>query len=113
MWLWLWRWPRSAFPTVPGKRLSAPRLPEALLASVFGAGEILRGLLPALIRQPRRVLAVALVLAAGGWVLDAHTAVQSDITKLVPSGMPALRHLDTLERVTGVSGEVDVLVRRP
>ena len=24
--------------------------------------------------------------------------------------MPALRHLNTLERVTGVSGEVDVLV---
>ncbi len=98
-------------PYGPGGRLSAPRLPEPLLASVFGAGEILRGLLPALIRQPRRVLAVALVLAAGGWVLDAHTAVQSDITKLVPSGMPALRHLDTLERVTGVSGEVDVLVK--
>jgi hypothetical protein len=97
-------------PGGPGERLPAPRLPDGLLASVFGAGEILRGMLPALIRQPRRVLAVALVLAAGGWVLDAHTAVQSDITKLVPSGMPALRHLDTLERVTGVSGEVDVLV---
>jgi hypothetical protein len=97
-------------PGGPGERLPALRLPEALLASVFGAGEILSGRLPALIRRPRRVLAVALVLAAGGWVLDAHTAVQSDITKLVPSGMPALRHLDTLERVTGVSGEVDVLV---
>ena len=97
-------------PSGPGERLAEPRLPEALLASVVGAGEILRGLLPALIRRPRRVLAVALVLAAGGWVLDAHTAVQSDITKLVPSDMPALRQLDTLERVTGVSGEVDVLV---
>jgi uncharacterized protein len=97
-------------PSGPGERLSTPRLPEPLLASVFGACEILRGLLPTLIRQPRRVLAVALVLAAGGWVLDAHTAVQSDITKLVPTDLPALHHLNTLERVTGVSGEVDVLV---
>ncbi len=97
-------------PDGPAERLPAPRLPRALLASVNGAGQILRGALPWLIRHPRRVLAIAFVLAAAGWVLDAHTAVQSDITKLVPPGMPALRHLDTLERVTGVSGEVDVLV---
>ena len=36
--------------------------------------------------------------------------VQSDVTKLVPSNMPALENLRTLERVTGVSGEIDVLV---
>ena len=35
-------------------------------------------------------------------------AVQSDVTKLVPPNMPALRDLRTLERVTGVSGEIDV-----
>jgi hypothetical protein len=43
-------------------------------------------------------------------VTDTQTAVQSDVTKLVPANMPALRHLNTLERVTGVSGELDVLV---
>jgi predicted RND superfamily exporter protein len=56
------------------------------------------------------VLAVGLVLAAAGWVADTHIAVQSDVTKLVPSSMAALRNLRTLERVTGVSGEIDVLV---
>jgi uncharacterized protein len=45
-----------------------------------------------------------------GWVADTQTAVQSDVTKLVPSTMPALRNLRTLERVTGVSGEIDVTV---
>ncbi len=40
--------------------------------------------------------------------LDTQTTVQSDVTKLVPSNMPALRDLNTLERVTGVSGEIDV-----
>jgi predicted RND superfamily exporter protein len=56
------------------------------------------------------VLAAAAVLAVAGWVADTQTGVQSDITKLVPSSMPALRHLNTLERVSGVSGEIDVLV---
>jgi hydrophobe/amphiphile efflux-3 (HAE3) family protein len=61
--------------------------------------------------RPGAVLAVAGVLALGGWVADTQTAVQSDVTKLVPSNMPALRSLHTLERVTGVSGEIDVTVR--
>jgi hypothetical protein len=103
-----------AAPPQPGERLEPSRLvPEALLASIYGAGEILSGLIPPLVRHPRRVLVVATLLAAGGWALTGSTAVQSDITKLVPSGMPALRHLDQLERTTGTSGEVDVLVSAP
>ncbi len=86
----------------------------------WGAVDILRGaarrlpslaaVLAALVRRPLALLAIGLILAAGGWVLDAKTPVQSDITKLVPTGTPALRHLDELEQVTGTSGEIDVLV---
>jgi hypothetical protein len=61
--------------------------------------------------RPERVIALGLVLAGLGWVADTQTAVQSDVTKLVPANMPALRNLNTLERVTGVSGEIDVTVR--
>ena len=50
------------------------------------------------------------MLAGAGWVADTQTSVQSDVTKLVPSNMPALQNLRTLERVTGVSGEIDVTV---
>ncbi|HWD64168.1 MAG TPA: MMPL family transporter [Solirubrobacteraceae bacterium] len=71
------------------------------------------GSLSVLTRHPSRVLAVGFVLALAGWVTDTQTAVQSDVTKLVPANMPALRHLNTLERVTGVSGELDVLVHAP
>jgi hydrophobe/amphiphile efflux-3 (HAE3) family protein len=60
--------------------------------------------------RPARVLAVGIVLAALGWVADTQTRVQSDVTKLVPASMPALQNLRTLERVTGVSGEIDVTV---
>jgi uncharacterized protein len=66
---------------------------------------------PRWLARPGRVLAIAAVLAIAGWALDTQTSVQSDVTKLVPSSMPALRNLRTLERVTGVSGEIDVTVR--
>ena len=62
-------------------------------------------------RHPGRVLALAAVLALAGWIADTQTGVQSDVTKLVPPNMPALRNLRTLEKVTGVSGEIDVTVR--
>ncbi|HZO77668.1 MAG TPA: MMPL family transporter [Solirubrobacteraceae bacterium] len=63
------------------------------------------------LRRPGLVLWLALGLAVLGWVADTQTAVQSDVTKLVPSSMPALRDLHTLERTSGVSGEIDVTVR--
>ena len=62
------------------------------------------------VRRPHRILVAGLVLAAVGWVADTQTSVQTDVTKLVPSNMPALRDLHTLENVTGVSGEIDVTV---
>jgi predicted RND superfamily exporter protein len=56
------------------------------------------------------VLGAALVVAACGWALDTQTRVESDIQRLVPQDMPALRDLDALQRSTGVGGEVDVVV---
>ena len=100
-------------------------------AAVRGAGEILHDagasvaarapairtphvevgrLIAAITRRPGRVLAIGAVLALLGWVADTQTSVQSDVTKLVPSSMPALQDLRTLEKVTGVSGEIDVVV---
>jgi predicted RND superfamily exporter protein len=106
----------------------APRRIAALVApSVRGAGELVRGGVDALqvprvaalpgravagaARRPVMVLTAALALAIAGWAVSGQTRVQSDVTKLVPQGSRALRDLRTLERVSGVSGEVDVLVR--
>jgi hypothetical protein len=63
------------------------------------------------IARPRRVLAIAAVLAVAGWALDTQTRVESDIQKLVPQDLPALRDLDALQRSTGVGGEIDVLIQ--
>jgi uncharacterized protein len=76
-------------------------------------GSFGRGAIATAARRPGRVLMVGLLLAALGWVAGTQTPVQSDLTKLVPSNMPALRDLRTLEQVTGVSGEIDVVMHAP
>ena len=50
------------------------------------------------------------MLAAGGWIVGTGTKVVSDIRELVPADLPALQGVDALQDVTGVSGELDVLV---
>jgi hydrophobe/amphiphile efflux-3 (HAE3) family protein len=62
-------------------------------------------------RNPGRVLAIGLAVAAAGWALDTQTRVESDIQKLVPQDLPALRDLDALQRSSGVGGEVDVVIQ--
>jgi uncharacterized protein len=62
------------------------------------------------VRSPGRVLGVGLALAALGWGLDTQTHVQTDITKLVPQNMASLRNLNTLEHLSGVGGEIDLMV---
>ncbi len=63
------------------------------------------------LRRPGRVLLAAVALAAVGWGLDWHAEVNSDVTRLVPGDLPALRDVRTLQSDTGVAGEVDVVVR--
>ena len=89
-----------------GRRL-VPRARPAGRGEGGNPGRVIGGLMA----RPGRVLALAALLAVIGWVADTQTGVQSDVTKLVPTSMPALRNLDTLEKVTGVSGEIDVTVR--
>ncbi len=91
-----------------GRRLAAPGLRVAGSARRMPA--VARAGVSFAVARPGRVLAIAGVLAALGWAADTQTKVQSDVTKLVPSSMPELRDLHTLEKVTGVSGEIDVVV---
>ena len=62
------------------------------------------------VRHPGRVLCVGLALAALGWGLDTQTKVQTDITKLVPQNLSSLQNLNTVERITGVGGEIELMV---
>jgi hydrophobe/amphiphile efflux-3 (HAE3) family protein len=60
--------------------------------------------------RPARVLAIALGLAVVGFGLDTQTRVVSDVQKLVPQDLQALRDLDEVQKRTGVSGQIDVTV---
>ncbi len=63
------------------------------------------------IARPRRVLAIALALAAVGWAADTQSTVVSDVRELVPGDLQALQDINELQDKTGVSGEIDVTVR--
>jgi hydrophobe/amphiphile efflux-3 (HAE3) family protein len=62
------------------------------------------------VHRPGRVLAIGLALALLGWGLDTQTSVQTDITKLAPQNLQSLRNLKTLEKLSGVGGEIDLMV---
>lgn len=103
-----------------GLQGSLPRSRGSLALAWEGAREILtdnparrlisRAALDRAVRRPGRVLAVGLALAVLGWGLDTQTQVQTDIAKLAPQNLSSLRNLDTLERATGVGGEIDLMV---
>ncbi len=65
------------------------------------------------IGKPKGVLAVGLLLAVAGWGVGTQIETQSDIRKLAPQSIEAVRDLNELQDATGVSGELDVRVRAP
>jgi predicted RND superfamily exporter protein len=89
--------------------LTANALARRVRAGGRAAG---RAALRAAVARPGRVVGVALAVALVGWGLDTQASVESDITKLVPQDR-SVRDLQTLQRATGVGGEVDVLVSGP
>jgi predicted RND superfamily exporter protein len=61
--------------------------------------------------RPTRVLAIASGLAVLGWAAGLLSPVTTDIKQLVPSSLAAVRDAQTLQKSTGTTGEVDVLVK--
>ncbi len=80
------------------------------LSLVGKAGNWLSTARSATARNPKRVLLVAVVLAAAGWAVEGSLVVESDITRLVPASTPALKDLKVLQSQTGVAGEVDLMI---
>ena len=63
------------------------------------------------VHRPRRILAVGAVVAVVGLAADSQSEVVSDVRELVPQNLQALRDVNTLQKETGVAGEIDVTVR--
>jgi uncharacterized protein len=60
---------------------------------------------------PQRILGVGLALAVIGWGVGTQIETQTDIRELAPQSVDAVKELNELQDITGVSGELDVSVR--
>lgn len=111
---WLGARLRGPLATVAGPAVrsvvAADPTPAAERGGV-GGGPVVRRVAAFSHRWPVPVLAIGLALAIGGAVLGSREPVETDLQRLVPSDLPALRDLHELERSSGVAGEIQVLVK--
>ena len=63
------------------------------------------------VHRPRRILAVGFAVAILGLAVDTQSEVVSDVRELVPQDLQALQDVNTLQKESGVAGEIDVVVR--
>jgi uncharacterized protein len=63
------------------------------------------------VKQPRKVLLVALAVAVLGWVLDARTGTVTGLERLGPKDAPEVQDARTYTKETRQAGEVSVVVR--
>jgi uncharacterized protein len=101
---------RGRLPSLGGEIGASWRGAQALVRENPLTRALSRAALTGVRRRPRLALTIGAACAALGWGLSGLTPVQSDITKLVPNSMRSLRNLATLERLSGVGGELDLLV---
>ncbi len=62
------------------------------------------------LERPKWVLGIGLALAVIGWGLGTQIETESNIVKLAPQNLQAVKDLNELQDATGVSGELDVRV---
>jgi uncharacterized protein len=62
------------------------------------------------LEYPKWVLGIGLALALVGWGLGTQIETESNIVKLAPQNLGAVKDLNELQDATGVSGELDVRV---
>ncbi len=102
----------DATAVAPTPTEGAARLGAAGAAPRRGIGRsvVVRRLVSLSYRWPRTVLAVGVVLAVVGAVAGSHERVETELQRLVPSDMPAVRDATLLQDETGQAGEVRVLI---
>jgi hydrophobe/amphiphile efflux-3 (HAE3) family protein len=63
------------------------------------------------ILAPSRLLLVSILIAACGWAVSTQGSPATEVSQLLPSRNPAVQDLEKLDRATGSSGEIDLIVR--
>ncbi|MCB0828602.1 MAG: MMPL family transporter [Solirubrobacterales bacterium] len=65
------------------------------------------------ILAPGRLLLVSILVAVCGWAVSTQARAGTDISQLLPTRSAVVQDLLEVERATGASGEVDLIVRAP
>ncbi|MEX1220031.1 MAG: MMPL family transporter [Solirubrobacterales bacterium] len=63
------------------------------------------------ILAPARILLISILVAACGWIVSTQGTAATEVSQLLPSRNSAVKDLERLEKATGSSGEVDLVVR--
>ena len=74
---------------------------------------ILARLSKLVIPHPDPILAIAVLAAVAGWTADSHISTQTDIERLVPQQMSALKQIQEIRAVNGGTTQLDVMVTAP
>lgn len=95
--------------------IRGPGLPTPLAIERFAPFEFVRNgaksILGMAIMAPGRLLVVSIVIAACGWAAGTQADTSAEIRQLLPTRTDAVKDLLDVEKTTGTSGEVDLIVR--
>jgi hydrophobe/amphiphile efflux-3 (HAE3) family protein len=73
----------------------------------------LQALVSLSIARPRTILLVGVALAAIGWAVGTQISTVSEVRQLAPSNLQEVKDLNTFERATATTGDLEVLVESP
>jgi hydrophobe/amphiphile efflux-3 (HAE3) family protein len=100
-----------------GVRESSGAVPQGRERDWGAAGalprRVARGVVGTALLVPGRVLLIASLIAACGWAVGTQAGSATAIAELLPGRSDAMADYREVERVTGASGEVDLVVRAP
>lgn len=87
-------------PLVAGKAMAALRIRVKSVLAIS-------------LRAPVRVVLIGLLIAGCGWAVSTQARSGTDIPQLLPTRNDSVQDLLTVERATGSSGSIDLVVRAP
>ena len=106
----------TGYPMLALRESSDARVPDPVGGGRWSSSiprRVARATVGTALLNPGRVLFVSALIAACGWVVGTQAVTATAIAELLPGRSEAMADYREVERVTGASGEVDLMVRAP